>query len=226
MTDTPYSLRIHDEVTSTQDLAREAAVAACPVLVVAARQTSGRGRSRRRWETAPRAMAASLAFRPPWPSDRWPLLPLAAGLAAAEALGSQVRLKWPNDLLMPTGKVGGILVESSGGLAVAGCGVNLWWPDPPAGVAALEPDDPGPDRFVEIATFWAGRFLDGVEAGPDGWGIETYRARCDTIGRAVVWEPGGAGRAVDVDGDGRLVVDGAGGRTRLTAGEVRHLRAE
>ena len=49
---TPYSLQVFDEVTSTQDIAAAALVDE-PVLVVAGRQTEGRGRSQRTWESAP-----------------------------------------------------------------------------------------------------------------------------------------------------------------------------
>ena len=224
MTDTPYSLQVHDEVTSTQDVALAAAANDSRVLVVAARQTQGRGRSQRRWETAPRALAASLAFAPSWPAARWPLLPLVAGLAAAVPLGDRVKLKWPNDLLVGNGKVGGILVETSGSIVVVGCGINLWWPDSPEGIAGLYAEDPGPDRLVEIATAWADRFLEAVAGGWEHWGREEYRARCETLGRLIVWEPAGEGRAVDIDEEGGLVVETDHGRLRLVAGEVRHLR--
>jgi|GEM_PF-506455 len=96
---TPYSTHVYDEVTSTQDVARELSELG-PVLVVASRQTAGRGRSGASWETAPRALAMSLRFDPSeWPSDRRTLIPLATGIAVARLL--DLSLKWPNDLLLP-----------------------------------------------------------------------------------------------------------------------------
>ena len=138
--------------------------------MVAGRQTEGRGRSQRTWESAPRAMAASLAFRPTWEIGSWPLIPLVAGLAAADVLGRDVGLKWPNDLLVGEDKVGGILVEGSGGVLVVGCGLNLWWPDPPDGVGALWSDDPGPEAVVDTATAWADRLLQRLADRPGDWG--------------------------------------------------------
>jgi BirA family biotin operon repressor/biotin-[acetyl-CoA-carboxylase] ligase len=221
---TPYSLQVYDEVTSTQDIAA-AALVEQPILVVAGRQRAGRGRSRRTWESAPRAMAASLAMRPTWDLGSWPLIPLVAGLAAADILEGDVTLKWPNDLLVGEDKVGGILVEGSGGVLVVGCGLNLWWPDPPAGSGALSIDDPGRPAVVDTATAWADRFLVRIASGPKEWGRSDYLARSATIGRRVTWEPTGEGEAIDIGDDGSLVVETDHGTERLIAGEIRHLRA-
>lgn len=220
---TPYSLQVREEVTSTQDLAA-AAFNGTPVLVAAARQTAGRGRSFRDWLSAPRAMAASLAFAPAWPIVTWPSIPLVAGLAAVEILGGNVGLKWPNDLVIGNSKVGGVLVEGSSAAVVVGCGINLWWPDPARGAVGLLAEDPGGEHFILLAQAWAGRFLERMEKSPDDWGRVAYLARCLTIGKEITWEPAGFGTAVDVDEEGALVVDTPGGRTRLFAGEVRHIR--
>ena len=220
---TPYSLQVYDEVTSTQDIAAAALVDE-PILVVAGRQTAGRGRSQRTWKSAPRAMAASLAMRPTWDLGSWPLIPLVAGLAAADTLEGDVTLKWPNDLLVGDDKVGGILVEGSGGVLVVGCGLNLWWPDAPAGSGALSLDDPGPEAVVATAAAWAERLLQRLATGAREWGRNDYLARSATIGRRVTWEPTGEGRATDIGDDGSLIVDTTLGTQRLIAGEIRHLR--
>src|ERR1700674_3869054 len=84
-------------VTSTQEAARELPIGS---VVVADHQTAGRGRLDRRWESSPgTALLVSFVLRPN------PLLSLAAGVAAAEACGSGVRLKWPNDLLLGGAKL-------------------------------------------------------------------------------------------------------------------------
>lgn len=220
---TPYSLQVYDEVTSTQDVAA-AALVDDPILVVTGRQTEGRGRSRRTWESAPRAMAASLAFRPTWGLGWWPLIPLVAGLAAADVLDAAVGLKWPNDLLVAESKIGGILVEGSAGVLVVGCGLNLWWPDPPAGSAALCVDDPGPEAMISTATAWAARLLERMAGGPEDWGRNRYLELSATVGRRVTWEPDGRGKAIDIGDDGSLLVETEHGPERLIAGEIRHLR--
>ncbi len=129
---TPYLQLWAEEVASTQDLARSE-LESLPVVVVAQRQTAGRGRGGAPWLSAPRALAVSLAFRPS--DDDLRPFSLMAGVAAARGLEG-VSLKWPNDLLADEAKVGGILVERADEVVV-GMGVNLWWPDAPEGMSAL-----------------------------------------------------------------------------------------
>jgi BirA family biotin operon repressor/biotin-[acetyl-CoA-carboxylase] ligase len=98
-------------------------------------QRAGRGRGDHAWDSAAgEGLYASVLLRTPIPAIRLPLLPLAAGLAAADAIcavvGLTVDLRWPNDLLIGPRKAGGILVESkiSGGaaeFAVVGNGINV-----------------------------------------------------------------------------------------------------
>jgi BirA family transcriptional regulator, biotin operon repressor / biotin---[acetyl-CoA-carboxylase] ligase len=194
-----------------------------PTLVTAARQTRGRGRSGREWVHADRAVAASLAIRSGWPAARRPLIPLVAGVAAASVFDA--RLKWPNDLITDLGKVGGLLVESDGDVEVVGLGVNLWWPDPVEGAAALHTDDPGPGAGAALAERWALLVVAAVDSGPDRWDRSAYESLCATIGRDITWDPAGSGRAVGVDSQGRLVVETQAGTVALDSGEVRHVRA-
>lgn len=98
-------------------------------------QRAGRGRGDHQWQSAAgEGLYVSLLLRLPISPVRLPLLPLAAGLAAAEAIravaGLRVDLRWPNDLLIGPRKAGGILVESkiSNGavdFAVVGIGINV-----------------------------------------------------------------------------------------------------
>ncbi len=224
---TPYSLHVYDEVTSTQDVARSL-MGSGPVAVVASRQSNGRGRSGAEWQTAPRAMALSVAFPqdafPAFDLNRLSLLPLVYGLAAATVIDAG--LKWPNDLLLDERKVGGILVEVSAGMVVAGCGVNLFWPEPPPDRIGLLTFDPGPNRLVRIASTLTESFLDRLNRGPEEWGIDEYRVRCSTLGRSITWSEGGSGQAFAIDPqNGALLVESGNGMTvRLEAGAVRHIR--
>jgi len=210
-----------DEADSTQDEAVARANGG-PVLVIAHRQHRGRGRSGSAWIPAPRAVSASLAWRPDWPTDRLPVLTLEAGLAATDVV--QASLEWPNDLYRGDRKIGGILVEGHGDTVVAGLGLNLWWPDPPEGLGAVHEDDPGPEAVVDIAKAWAERLLDRAAAGPDDWDRAAYLERCTTLGRLVSWEPGGSGTVLDVAVDGGLVVESAHGVETLHSGAVSRLR--
>jgi len=98
-------------------------------------QRAGRGRGDHAWQSAAGdGLYVSVLLRPPIPALRLPLLPLAAGLAVAEAIrnaaGLTIDLRWPNDLLIGARKAGGILVESkiengAAAFAVVGIGVNV-----------------------------------------------------------------------------------------------------
>lgn len=221
---TPPSAFHLDSVESTQDEARRR-FSGPAVLVTATRQTSGRGRSGAVWENAPRAVAASLAWEPDWPEAAVARLGLVAGLAAADLLGDAIGLKWPNDLMQGEAKVGGILMERFGAVVVAGLGVNLFWPHPRRGVGALHQRDPGPEVPRRLAERWAAGLLERAAAGPDAWGRDEYAARCVTLGRDIVWEPDGRGRARAIAPGGGLVVVTAAGEVVIDSGAVQSIRA-
>jgi BirA family biotin operon repressor/biotin-[acetyl-CoA-carboxylase] ligase len=218
---TPYALVYHGKTTSTQDEARRL-LGRHPMLVVAGEQTVGRGRSGAGWENAPQALAASLAFRPNWPSDMWPRLTLVAGVAAARVLG--LSLKWPNDVMRDDAKIGGILTEVSGAVAVIGLGLNLHWPDSPTGMGAVFDEAPASGTAIEMAQAWTEQVLGIVEDGPERWPLDEYRARCRTIGREITWKPDGRGLATGIDATGALEVTTADGATTLGAGAVHEVR--
>lgn len=138
-------LVFHPETASTNDLAKEAGKSGAPhgTTFVADAQTHGRGRQGRAWTAAPgEALLVSVLFRTPCPLARLPLLSLAAGLAARDAvalaLGDDPRalVKWPNDVWVRGAngegprKIAGVLVESTlvGGRVeslVVGVGINV-----------------------------------------------------------------------------------------------------
>ena len=132
-----YPRRWLAETASTNDVAREWALAGAPdgALVVAARQTRGRGRRERTWDSpAGTGLYASFVLRPDWPADQAPNLAIVAGMAAFRALEKagvrDLRMKWPNDVLANGRKICGVLVEPRLGaerieFAVAGIGINV-----------------------------------------------------------------------------------------------------
>ena len=100
-------------------------------MVIASGQTRGRGRSGAEWITAPRALAVSLALKVEH-KERRPIS-LMAGVAVSRSL-DEVKLKWPNDVLIMGRKVAGILTEMSsrGGVVeylILGVGVNVKSPE-------------------------------------------------------------------------------------------------
>jgi BirA family biotin operon repressor/biotin-[acetyl-CoA-carboxylase] ligase len=177
-------------------------------IVVADHQTAGRGRLDRRWESPPgTALLVSFVLRPN------PVLSLAAGVAAAQACGVGVRLKWPNDLLLDGAKVGGILVEVLPTAAICGIGINLTWAPP--GAAKLNQDrDVLLDRLRVELDRWASTDLEDV--------LTFWRALSDTLGKRVRVDQGERvfeGTAEDIGPRGELIVDGI----PVTFGSVTHL---
>ena len=215
---TPYFQLRLDRVPSTQDIARDR-FEELPLLVLAGGQTQGRGRSGAEWVTADRALAASLAV----PFDVVDSRPLSllAGIAAVRATEG-TSLKWPNDVLLDGAKTGGILVERSGGLAVIGLGLNLWWPSSPEGAGALFVEDPGEGAHAQLGALWGAELMEMIDG--DRWPIDDYRRACETLGQEITWEPDGRGEAVDVADDGGLVVVTSSGRETIYSGTVSHVR--
>ncbi len=172
-------------------------------------------------------MFASLAVTAP-DIEAVTLVPLVAGLAAHDAIESQLgvttALKWPNDVLIAETKVGGILVERGNGTMVIGGGINLWWPDAPSGAGALLDHDPGAAAAVDLAQDWAQRLLEGLRDLPTSFDRTRYVAVCSSIGRTITWQPAGTGKAIGITADGGLIVATETGQSTLHAGEVSHVR--
>ncbi|MDH5372273.1 MAG: biotin--[acetyl-CoA-carboxylase] ligase [Acidimicrobiia bacterium] len=221
--DTPYALVSFEETASTQDDARRR-FEGTPVLVVARRQTAGRGRGGSSWETAPRAVAVSLAVATDWPPEAWGRIPLIAGLSALECLPDGPKLKWPNDVVAGGRKLAGILVEGFENFVVAGLGINLWWNDPPVDYGAVFESDPGETAHLEIARQWGAALLRRLSTSPDAWDRDEYVRACVTLGRTIRWQPDGSGVAEGIAGDGALLVRTADGVERITGGEVFEIR--
>ena len=132
-------LRWHPSVGSTNAEAMAWASEGAPegALVGADHQTAGRGRHGTVWEDTPgHNLLFSLVLRPTLPPDLLGLIPLAAGLAVAEAVEKHTplipSLKWPNDVLVDGKKVCGILLEGqltppnrSQATTVLGLGLNV-----------------------------------------------------------------------------------------------------
>lgn len=239
-------LTVVDETGSTNaDVASAASHGAAEGLVVVAEhQAAGRGRLERTWTAPPRsALTFSVLLRPPLATRaHWGWLPLLAGLSVAGPLtrlsGLDVGLKWPNDVMVAEHKVAGVLAEVVGGAVVVGVGINVSMhqdelPVPAATslhLSGSEVVDREPVlRAVlrDLAVRYTG-WCDAVGDVESTGLLRDYRAACVTLGREVtVHLPDGTtanGRAVDVDRQGRLVVERGTGRDALAAGDVVHVR--
>lgn len=241
----PVAIELVAETGSTNaDLLARAGTLPGPTLLIAERQTAGRGRAGRAWHSAP---GATLTFSLAWPFKHGVQqllgLPLAVGVSLAQALAAldvPVTLKWPNDVLKGGRKLAGILIETASirhqemqqeaTWAVVGIGLNLHMPDsleaqighPVAAVPwlALQDHNVLMATIVKHLAATLGQFADhGFRPFVASWNaLHAY------AGQQVQITENGCllqqGRAVGVDEMGRLLLDTATGCSTVMAGDV------
>jgi BirA family transcriptional regulator, biotin operon repressor / biotin---[acetyl-CoA-carboxylase] ligase len=203
-----------------------------PLLLVAERQTAGRGRLGRSWQSAAGAsltFSLGLSLAPP----DWSGLSLAIGASVAESLHSEVRLKWPNDLWLHDRKLGGILIETashgegaaSTRHAVIGIGINIapreaaGLSTPPAAVRELLADADAGAVLLRLALPLVRDVLAFERAGFAPF-RQRFHARDALRGRQVVLSDGTRGTAQGVDERGALLVHTAAGPQAVSSSEV------
>lgn len=227
--------------TSTNDEAKHGARAGAPhgATWVTEEQTAGRGRQGRSW-VSPRGenLLFSVLLRVDCVPSRLPLVAIVAGLAVRDAVAraapaADVRIKWPNDVLVGGKKIAGILVEAITvgrriEAVVVGIGLNVHTRLFPSDIAkratsvALVSSDP-PDRDALLT-----HVLEGIDHDLHvvlARGLGLVRSRIEAAdalrGLRVRSDSGDAGVAEGIDDDGRLLVRRADGvLTRWSAGEV------
>jgi BirA family biotin operon repressor/biotin-[acetyl-CoA-carboxylase] ligase len=240
---------VFEETDSTNEQAVKMgeAGAASGLAIFAERQTAGRGRFGRRWESAShRGLWFSLLLRPSLPMAHWPRLTTWAAAAMADAIeqatGLAVQIKWPNDLQSHGRKLAGILIETGSAragnyFAVIGIGVNV--------NHAVE-DFPGELRDTATSLqLETGRMIDRTALAVailqtfHSWldrlandfpsVIDAARRRSSLIGKAIAIDCLGSqveGRAVGLDSDGKLLVEFPDGTTQtIGAGEASIMRS-
>jgi len=229
-----WTLVALDTVGSTNDEAAHLADAGAPegTVVWSREQTGGRGRRGRHWASPVGNLYTSTILRPDCPAQRAAELGFAAALAVADIVpaGREVRVKWPNDVLVGSGKIAGILLESAIGQTgqvqhvVAGIGVNV-------GFAPQLPEMRYPGSAlggsVEAALE---KLMAALAARLAEWrreGFETVRAawlaKAGPLGAEVDVKLGEGlvrGRFAGLDREGALLLDTATGPRKIVSGEL------
>jgi len=229
--------------TSTNDEAARLARAGAKhgTIVIAERQTSGRGRDGRAWESPPGGLYISAVVRPPMPVVDVPPMTLAIGIGLCEAVrtqGAPAVLKWPNDLLVADRKLAGVLVEaqSQGNrleAVIVGIGINVDG-ELPASIAETaitlaEAAGTSIDReaFIERLLAHVERWVDryvsvGIEPIIPAW---QDRMAVGLTARATVDGESFTGCVAGLDADGALLLrDEDGNVHRVRSGDVEVLR--
>jgi BirA family biotin operon repressor/biotin-[acetyl-CoA-carboxylase] ligase len=219
------------ESTNTELMRRARAGRTEPILLVAERQTAGRGRLGRDWQSDTDAGLATLTFSlglPLQPKD-WSGLSLAVGLSLVQSLHSALKLKWPNDVWLDERKLAGILIETTSvgavRYAVIGIGINLLpriadgLRTPPAALAEVLPEADAPSALEAIMLPLV-RMVQAFEASGFGDLRSAFHARDLLYGREVVCTDGTSGTARGVDASGALLVHTASGLQKISSAEV------
>lgn len=239
-------VEFHRELNSTNDLALELAArddVELPLLVLAQKQTAGRGRGANQWWAETGALTFSLLFAADaaqLAKDRWPRISITAALAvcdvlAAQAPGHDVGLKWPNDVFFDGRKICGILAEippRRGGCVIVGIGINVnnSFDAAPAELRSIATSlfDTTwqqydlPELLIELLQRFDDRFE--MLCQDDDRLASDWQARCILRGRAVQLEVGQrqfAGQCQGIDKDGSLLLSTDSGLQRHVAGVVR-----
>ena len=189
------------------------------IAFVANTQTKGRGRHARIWESPPDVnLYVSLILKPKIESKILPLLTFPISLAVLETCQSEVenlRLKWPNDVMLQSKKVAGILLEAEPCGVVVGMGINvnqksfsLDISDTATSLALVKGRDI--DREKLLATLfekiekWYTYFLNkGFESIKELW-LEKSRLK----GLCVQLQDGKYVKLLDLNADGSLLFEG------------------
>lgn len=238
----PVRTLVFDEIDSTNAEARRLAETGetGPMWIAAHRQSAGKGRRGRTWESPSGNLAATFLATTGHAAPEAAQISFVAALAAADMIATyvdpaSVKVKWPNDVMIGDEKVCGILVESGrageGALWVAvGIGANLSEAprvtERPATTVAAHMDGPPPpmedalEELAELFAQWLGVW-DRLGFGPIA---EAWRARAYGLGqRATARLPAetlaGIAEGLDEDGALRLRLDDGTVR-RITAGDV------
>ena len=230
-----------DEATSTNAVAKTYADMARPgSVVIASRQTEGRGRLDRIWESPKDiGLYMTLIYRPNMLPQNMGCVPLTAAIAVAQAVenqGIRVKVKWPNDVMLNGKKFCGILCEISTGSLLIGIGTNI-------DNSRQSLDDCGlinatsialeSDAFFDKVRYAADicMLMDGFirQLENDAFLLNTYKNYCITLHHEVkIIEKGIEERdretvafAFDINNDGSLRVHLADGSIRdVYAGDV------
>jgi len=225
-----------EELPSTNTVAKELAAKGVPEgsLVIAERQTGGRGRLGRDFESPPGGIYMTLILRPRGNLEQCTMITMAAAVGVCRAmekhLGISPGIKWVNDLYLNGKKICGILAEGAAAgenlkYAVVGIGINYQSPEFTGELAdkaaSLYPHSEPPLSLSAMAGAAAEEVFAACKAYDSEEVYKEYKQRSLLLGKTVTLPDGREAKALDITRDGRLTVEFADGtETDLNSGEV------
>ena len=225
-----FSIEILPEIdSSNSELMRRARQGRDdPILLIAERQSAGRGRQGRAWVGEP-GHALTFSIGLPYQPSNWSGLSLAVGLSLAESLGKDIQLKWPNDLWCRQRKLGGILIEAASqgnrSYAVIGVGLNIQLPTrqdlrtPAAALSEFWQGVSAPLALERVVKPLLGA-LRSFEASGFSPLQDRFNARDALCGLNITTSDGLFGLYAGVDDQGALQIDTPEGRMKVSSAEV------
>ena len=234
--DQGWNILYFPEVSSTMDVARDQARKHCPdfTVVIAGRQTKGRGRLNRRWLSDDGGLYFTMVLRPPIPLQLSFKVSFLASLTLAKVIRKMLQIdamvKWPNDILVDERKISGMLVELEAEadrvfFIALGMGINV--NNDPSGA------EPGASSLKKITGREVSRkdllarflkeFSHWMKKADFDHVISEWKKHTVTLGRhvrIVTQQAESEGLAVDVDENGALVLELADGeRKKIVYGD-------
>lgn len=216
---------------STNELAKREVEMPHGTVFIADAQTNGKGRLGRTWESQKKSgIYMSVLIKDDIPLRDIAQLTLVAGVAVCRALGYDTRIKWPNDVVIGTRKVCGILTERTGDAIICGIGINVNTKEFPPhlkdiATSLLIESGEKHDRDY-ICALVLNEFEILYEQFKNGGFAEIYGQYfdlCVTLGHDVVAYRDGeeiCGFACGISPEGGLIIDTEEGEVTVSSGEV------
>ncbi len=220
------NMEIFDTISSTNDYCKGQRLTETPLLVVANKQTNGKGRLGRTFFSPPSSgLYMTIGLKPSFPLEHALFVTMATAVAVSHAIEDvadiKTRIKWVNDIYYQGKKICGILTEATTNLEtgevdglIIGIGINCFSSSVPKeleGIAGYISSNKNLFSRNELAAKVYDNIMDALGRLEDRSFLPEYRNRCMLLGKPIlVHQHGGMSikaTAVDIDQNGGLVVE-------------------
>lgn len=222
----PCDVEVYDAVTSTNDMAKHKSMSHRPIILIANRQSEGRGRLGRTFESpGGTGLYLTIALKPGFSLDKSLYVTMAAATSVCRAIekvcGEEAEIKWVNDIFIRNKKVCGILTEAQTNFEtgqidslIIGIGINCFpgnFPDELKEIAGSISEETGSFSRNSLAAEIINETVVSLDKIEDRSFLREYKSRCLVLGKEVKVHPkydesGILAKALDIAEDGGLIV--------------------